>query len=1393
MEISQNPQISTDPETKGFDLSAGKTWIYPENYPIRDYQFSIVQASLYMNTLVCLPTGLGKTFIAAVVMYNFWRWYPCGKVVFLAPTKPLVAQQIFACHNIMGIPSAETIELTGAIHQKQREVAWSKKRVVFATPQVFHNDLEKNIIPADLVKCVVVDEAHKALGKHSYCECIRILSEKNQYFRVLGLSATPGNKIDNVHEVLQNLHIAHMELRDETSPDIVPYINQRKVDIILVPLNKELAEYKERYIYIMDRHVKVLIQNNVLRGQTANISKGRIFHLLKDFQKKKNTSGNAGTVMKTLNILITMYHAYELMVRDGLRAFHKFYQTHSDKFWINDETQLLELLEDIQMYLGPFPDIKSLGDQFKADIPQDLVFGHTKFEKLKELLLRHFKNHQDKENETRAIVFVEYRDIVSEVYVLLLQCQPLIRPQMFVGQARQKQKQQIKALNDFRSNVVNVLISTSIGEEGLDVGEVDLIICFDISQHSPTRLVQRMGRTGRRRDGHIIILVTDGREHETLKSTIARRDSLNNALINKSKICSSLYENNSRMIPNEFTPVCLKMYISVQPKTPVTKGRQKKETLNKKTDMRKNTLKKVAGIESKVPAQKDGTQFSIMKFVRNEKQEFAVSGISNPDKTQSNNVHRVIKPSDVQILSSDSNAIDFLTACALKNSEREANVKERSVNKFYLPQCSPIKNFFNFSIPDVKILDCLITLSDIPAKRSNEKIDLNDNNHSANDNDGNNSCINNDGCVIIDTFQENDHTNAAEKSKFEYLLDESSKSNDSDTADDIKEVVIENSKTSSQYSRANVSKETMENTNVAQDLDSSRFEDLLNETSDELESDACVENTKQIPIENIGSRNDTNIETFTNAPNVDDNIEMYSMCLQEADFALPDTIEDYKEKNKSDIMSNTCKTKDQSLLSITQAIIEIGRIKSNLNATNTVDESEDDMFEDENFFTEIDDATNLDQSVECLIESKVSNDKEHTDTSVEFNDKKSTNGAEFKFEDILQDENFSTQIDDATNLDQSVECLIENKVSNDKKVMNASPESNDKKSAIGAEIKIDDYEWDDDFEVVIDPDENHDKFDPSRKKCNEFKKSSNEVQERFSDSDEWFSVEKSYSVAKKNAPRTSIAKKLANMKKCRNSKRDCSKQLIEDEIIFENDPFVSKKEESDELGTSRLVDDREDRVNVKEDLRTKLERFKVPCSVKNRNRTRRPRKVRNVFIDDEAKVSSNDEYSSDESSGQDEDLDNFVSYTQNVHDTSDMHALYLQTVRSPVKKCNGFVFKPAVTLDPEIDIYSQPLTQGNDTYLDDSFCVAGGDEDERESSSAAELTVLEKAELELKNRKRKRVRGEEFENNAEKRLKKNKRKIIIVYSASSEDEIEILREQLKNESLLLAQSSRKNV
>lgn len=148
-----------------------------------------------------LPTGLGKTFIAAVVMFNFYRWYPTGKIVFMAPTRPLVKQQVDACYDIMAIPKDVTAELTGINKNSVRNDIWLDKRVFFVTPQVLQNDLDKCPELASLIKLIVVDEAHKAKGNYAYCEVIKKIKSQAKYFRVLALSATPGNSINDIGEV----------------------------------------------------------------------------------------------------------------------------------------------------------------------------------------------------------------------------------------------------------------------------------------------------------------------------------------------------------------------------------------------------------------------------------------------------------------------------------------------------------------------------------------------------------------------------------------------------------------------------------------------------------------------------------------------------------------------------------------------------------------------------------------------------------------------------------------------------------------------------------------------------------------------------------------------------------------------------------------------------------------------------------------------------------------------------------------------------------------------------------------------------------------------------------------------------------------------------------------
>ncbi len=210
-------------EGPSIDSSSIKSWIYPTNYPVRNYQVDISQQALFTNTLVCLPTGLGKTLIAAVVIYNFYRWFPTGKpsrsflihvivrfvsfpgkIIFMAPTRPLVNQQMAACIDIMHIPSEHVTHLEGSISADKRAALWKEHRVIFCTPQTAVNDLTSTRFNPRSIVCVVIDEAHKATGSYAYATFMEEIWRIHQQFRVLALSATPGTdikKIENVSDI----------------------------------------------------------------------------------------------------------------------------------------------------------------------------------------------------------------------------------------------------------------------------------------------------------------------------------------------------------------------------------------------------------------------------------------------------------------------------------------------------------------------------------------------------------------------------------------------------------------------------------------------------------------------------------------------------------------------------------------------------------------------------------------------------------------------------------------------------------------------------------------------------------------------------------------------------------------------------------------------------------------------------------------------------------------------------------------------------------------------------------------------------------------------------------------------------------------------------------------
>ena len=84
------------------------------------------------------------------------------------------------------------------------------------------------------------------------------------------------------------------------------------------------------------------------------------------------------------------------------------------------------------------------------------------------------------------------------------------------------QQEQSQVLTDFRAYAFNILVATCIGEEGLDIPDVDLILCLDVSA-SPTRSVQRMGRTGRHRKGRVVYVLSAGKEEQKYARSVEVR------------------------------------------------------------------------------------------------------------------------------------------------------------------------------------------------------------------------------------------------------------------------------------------------------------------------------------------------------------------------------------------------------------------------------------------------------------------------------------------------------------------------------------------------------------------------------------------------------------------------------------------------------------------------------------------------------------------------------------------------------------------------------------------------------------------------------------------------------------------------------------------------------
>ena len=500
------------------------TWIYPshDDFPTRKYQVEMTATALFHNSIVSLPTGLGKTLIGSVVMYNFHRWFPTGKIIFMAPTNPLVEQQVQACYHIMGIPEKDTALMTGKNAPSKRIHMWKDHSVFFCTPQTVQLDLESGICPANQVCCVVFDEAHRASGDHSYVKVVKYLEDAGAKFRVVGLTATAGANLKKIQEIIDVLRINKIDSRDESDPSVAPYTHDKEQEIVVVKQTSAASAIENSLNELIIPLLNELRSGGGLtrHGPNSSLTAYSLIMAKKDYETRNP---------QDKRLLGFFYAAVALVgIRDGLHK-HGLGTTRSKLLNLRNNRQRGYLATVVKS-----DNFKVLCDEVEKALSNTevgvdgRVASNPKLQKLTEILTEHFERAKLASKSSRAIVFSQFRDSVSEIVSILEPSGPLIRARHFIGQGKggkkegpnaklkgMKQAEQHEVIRQFKTGSYNVLVCTSIGEEGLDIGEVDLIVNFDTLKN-PIRMLQRVGRTGRKRDGRVVCLVSEGREERTL-------------------------------------------------------------------------------------------------------------------------------------------------------------------------------------------------------------------------------------------------------------------------------------------------------------------------------------------------------------------------------------------------------------------------------------------------------------------------------------------------------------------------------------------------------------------------------------------------------------------------------------------------------------------------------------------------------------------------------------------------------------------------------------------------------------------------------------------------------------------------------------------------------------
>tara|TARA_Y100000589_G_scaffold289689_1_gene291939 strand:- start:7218 stop:9032 length:1815 start_codon:yes stop_codon:yes gene_type:complete len=482
----------------------------------RAYQIAATQACIRCSTLLVMPTGFGKT---AVQWNCIADALDSGveKIVITAPTVGLVEQQRRMILERLRIDAESVRTYTGSDRPAKRGDIWSEGTIIIATPQVIRNDVDSGLIRLNNVGLLIIDEAHHAKGNHATAQVAdRYRSQASEPWLVAA-TASPGSTQNAIRQLWDRLNVNRIFVAKREDDLLKPYAVDMNIATIRVMLDAKTLALLEPLEAHQFEETDALKRQGFL-APTGHLTAGLIEEAAQRASIAISRNDPRGyDAARRISDVRRMHMLLDLLKTQGLRSARSYLERADE--------QLREGERSTSRFLK-----KQVVHNFRQTV-QGMDECHPKPAYVRQLVQEHLEKHPNE----RILIFSEYRDTVDHLVDDLNQV-PNAVVDRFIGQSKRgkregmSQKQQLEQLERFRNGEMNVLVATSVGEEGLDVPSASMVLFYE-PVSSAIRTIQRRGRTARERSGSVHVLVAnDTRDVHVLHASRNREKRMHSVL-----------------------------------------------------------------------------------------------------------------------------------------------------------------------------------------------------------------------------------------------------------------------------------------------------------------------------------------------------------------------------------------------------------------------------------------------------------------------------------------------------------------------------------------------------------------------------------------------------------------------------------------------------------------------------------------------------------------------------------------------------------------------------------------------------------------------------------------------------------------------------------------------